>query len=367
VTSLRDIGKQAVEQVAAIWQVDPARCIQREDGFDWWPGDFRVAVTTHGRNDRQNPDSCGLTIRTDLLKDVPIEDQRVAELVALMARSSASTYAWVYPPAEVWSLQASPSDRPKLWSGSTANLTTENADWLPGFLALMSLLQPIDAQLLAAEMAELLPGATPDVSSPGGMKLKGLDPILGFAANVYAPIGNEQNRWVGTGEFEAHAERWGRSELCFGTGDAQGLTMEVPFGQDSALISLQTDRPHPQLGTGLLGTIQLPIHDEFGLIAHECARLNFMETFWTDIPLFGCWNPHTSRDGKDYPAFTSFVPNCLYQPGLASHLAAWLVRRARWVRTERFPQLRDRTMLEILNERLGIAGNMSDQIRSGLH
>jgi hypothetical protein len=284
-----------------------------------------VSVTAERRPDGQGPGSWRLTLRTDFLKDVPIEDERFVELAALSAHLAALTYAWVYPPAEVLR-RYEIRDRPKLWLLSTAYL-----------------------------------------SRPEGAKLDGLDPILEAAELVYAPMGNETNRWVGAGEFATIAERWGRSDLCFGIGDAEGLTLETPFGQDSALIRLRTNERHPQLGTGLLGTIQLPIGDELGAAAHECARLNLMETFWTDIPLFGCWSPHQSRDAKYCLAFTSFIPNALYSPGLASNMAGWLFQRAHWVRKERFALGHDRTMLEILLERFGISGDPSDQFRSNLH
>jgi hypothetical protein len=122
--------------------------------------------------------------------------------------------------------------------------------------------------------------------------------MLDVAELVYAPRGNEANRWAGTGEFEAIAETWGRSDLCFGIGDPQELTLETPFGEASALIRLRTNERHPQLGTGLLGTIQLPIENECNVVARECVRLNLMETSWTDVPLFGCWSPHESREEK---------------------------------------------------------------------
>jgi hypothetical protein len=365
-TSVRDIGKQAVEQIAAMWQVDPARSVQREDGFEWWPGDFRVAVTAHRRPDGSVPECWCLTIRTDFLKDVPVDNEKFVQLTALSAHVAALTCAWVYPPAELLQRYGI-AERPKLWLANSAYVTAETADWLPHFLASMGLMQPTNAQIQAAGTAEIIQGGSPDVSSPRGMKLEGLDGMLDVAELVFAPRGNEANRWIGTGEFEETAETWGRSDLCFGIGDPQELTLETPFGEASALIRLRTSERHPQLGTGLLGTIQLPIENECNAVAHECARLNFMETLWTDIPLFGCWSPHQSLNGRYAPAFTSFIPNALYRPGLATNMALWLFARARWVRMELFPQLRDRAMAEILKERAGIAGDMSDQIRSDLH
>jgi hypothetical protein len=45
------------------------------------------------------------------------------------------------------------------------------------------------------------------------------------------------------------------------------------------------------------------------------------------------------------------MPNALYGPGLATNIAFWFLRRARWVREQRFPDIKDVTMLEVLNKR----------------
>jgi hypothetical protein len=111
---------------------------------------------------------------------------------------------------------------------------------------------------------------------------------------------------------------------------------------------------HPRLGSGLLVTLQLPRVGESGEIANECVYLNFLEALsWTGFSLFGCWHPHTSREGKDGLAFTTFVPNALYQRMIATNFALWMLGRARWVRETLWPDLQDKRMIDILEERLG--------------
>jgi hypothetical protein len=75
----------------------------------------------------------------------------------------------------------------------------------------------------------------PDVSRPEKLAGTGFNEILEVAAQVYVPIGAEANRWIGTNEFLEIAELWGRSDLCFGNGDANGLTLEASIGSDTAL------------------------------------------------------------------------------------------------------------------------------------
>jgi hypothetical protein len=101
-------------------------------------------------------------------------------------------------------------------------------------------------------------------------------------------------------------------------------------------------------------TLQLPRFAEATAIAAECAYLNFLEVVsWTGFPLLGCWHPHVSREGRVGVTFTTFVPNALYQPMLATNLALWMLGRAKWAREGLWPELQDKRMADILEERFG--------------
>ena len=164
---IRDIGRQAVEEIASLWQVDRSRSVRTENGFEWWPGDFRVAVMAHDGFD-VHPDSCLLRVRTDFLQDIPINDDGFVRLAAATSRFCAPTYAWAYPPPELWDKYAKGEDRPELLSIYTADLTRAYASWLAQFLAQMSIMQPINAQLQAAGLGEVLCGGIPHISQPAG-------------------------------------------------------------------------------------------------------------------------------------------------------------------------------------------------------
>jgi hypothetical protein len=103
-----------------------------------------------------------------------------------------------------------------------------------------------------------------------------------------------------------------------------------------------------------LTTLQLPYSGDRLTIAREAAELNFLETIlWTGFPQLGCWHTNENRNNEGGLAFTLFVPNALYKPGLATQIAFWFLRRARWVREQTFPDMKDITMLEVLNRRFG--------------
>ena len=239
-----------------------------------------------------------------------------------------------------------------LWFSASAYINGDNEGWAPDILANASIVQPVNAQIQGEAMSGLL-GGTPDVSRPEALKDAGLDGMLEVVDQVYAPIGREPSRFAGTEEFEQFAERFGKSDLCFGMGDKAELTLETPFGRDSALVRLVTSERHPQLGSGLLTTLQLPIGRETLAAARLVAELNYLEAAsWTDFPQLGCWHLARNRD-REGPAFTLFMPNALYRPGLATNIAFWFLARARWARVQMFPDMGDATMLDVLTWRLG--------------
>jgi hypothetical protein len=98
------------------------------------------------------------------LKEIPIDSDRFLRFAGPISGFLGSTYAWVFPPAEVWNHHGVAGTRPQLWFANTAYLTSENAWWLPQFLARMSIMQPVNARTAAAT-SKALGGGVPNVSS----------------------------------------------------------------------------------------------------------------------------------------------------------------------------------------------------------
>lgn len=345
------LGPRALKAIAELWRSDGPRSRWREDGFDWWPGDFQVSVNAHRRLDEYGLEMWQLSVQTNFLKDVPINDPKFVKFVALTSRVSGSTHGWVYPTAEVLAQHAPAGTTPRLYFSNTAYVTSENIEWMPWLLGSMSILQPINAQIQSKTISDLF-GGLPDVSRPPELAGLGLDGMLELVTQLYAPLGQETNRWIGSDEFSAIAATCGASGYCFGIGDHQGLAIDVSFGDTTAMVALRTDQTHPQLGNGLLATLKVPLFGDLQAIANECAGLNLVERLWTDIPQFGCWHPLTYGEDTEGAAFSTFVPNALYQAGLANQMAIWMVQKAQRLRQARWPDMPDKPVHEILEARL---------------
>lgn len=165
----QDFAAKAIGRIADILQIDNAKTVRitRSDaeGFDWWPGDFRV------RAERSKAvDTVRLVIRTDLLREAPIESEQFISFVDALSSITWSTYAWVYPPAPFWEKHKSsgfdPSGfGPRLGFSSSAYVSPESVNWLSDFLAQTSVMQPINAQIQSAVIEQTLGGSPGCVAS----------------------------------------------------------------------------------------------------------------------------------------------------------------------------------------------------------
>lgn len=356
----------ALEEILSVWQVDAKDLRGRgPKGFDWLPGSHLVSVRAvpfdlkepsylmlqgmGGADPREN--GVRLSVTTRLLADFPIKSSRAVELLNVMTPMLSSTYSLVYPP-EAFIEAANGADGPyDLELFSSAYIDPNLAGWIPNFFAQLAIMQPIDAELRGYRLPEMLGGGQPAFEDRH--KREELDDILEVADQIFVPAGALQSRWNGSDEFAAFAQNFGRSEGCFANAKPTGLTAEVPFGNDSALIQCWTDQAHPQLGNGLLVTLHLPCN-AVDQADGGVAALNFFEArAWTEVPNLGCWHSRDTGSARGkLPAHSTFIPNAIYRPGLIQNFVLWEMGRARWVRQTFFPELRDRLMSEIYEKRL---------------
>jgi hypothetical protein len=182
-----------------------------------------------------------------------------------------------------------------------------------------------------------------------------LDDILNVEGSVFAPEGKQQSKWIGTGEFEEIIGKWGRCDTGFGFAGKDGLTIETPFGDETAILLLKTDVPHPRLGNGLLAILKIPLLSELERANEFCIELNYAEAqLWKGSAFIGNWCANeTLQGGRGFgPAFSCFIPNFVYRPGIAENLVLYAINRAQWVRRMWLPDAIDLPMHEILSKRL---------------
>jgi hypothetical protein len=378
-TPASDNGELAVDAVNKIydqWMVDPDCSLWVGDtspgtilhegfGFNWWPGDFKVEVRVTGPHPELADEPIyRLTVRTDFLRDADVTTAKFQRAVSLLNRVTPAFAICAHPPTDATSLAKHEPlhefwldlKSSKVWLASTAYLHEGVKNWIPRVFGGLAVLQPIESQF-RAESAALLLGGEPDRSRPPMRASRTIvDEMLGIEKDILEPHGKQPSKWIGTGEFEAIIAKWGQCDHGFGFADHAGLSMETPFGDDSALISLRTDQPHFRLGNGLSVKLSLPHSSGAESIYALTNRLNYLESRFLSnfsTPLMGHWHA-VEGPGHDFaPEFICFVPNMVYFPHLAANLTLYMMARAKWAREILRPGAVDFPMYKILEKRFG--------------
>ena len=358
-TDLVQVGYNALRAILQTWQTDEDEIEfegqrgERTFGFRWWAGNHEVRVTAELPQPETEVPWVKIQVISPVLINVDLTKPGRLELLSSLTPLATSTYALQVATSAVPHPDNFRQKSTTLWFSSTAYVTEETCGWLAPFFAKLALIPVINAEISGTNLPQMIGSGDPAHSRPTSLRGRPHDEILDVVKDVIAPLGQGESRWSDCPEFEDFAEEWGRSDYCFATGDKSGLSAETPFGSSSALIRLWSDQDHPQLGAGLLTTLQLPMTISFDEAATMSSAFNLSEQeAWTGFPLVGAW--HAVGEGDDAGiAFSSFVPNAFYMPGLAGQIAIWMIERARWVRENFYPDLIDDTMAQILERRFG--------------
>ncbi len=123
-----------------------------------------------------------------------------------------------------------------------------------------------------------------------------------------------------------------RRASLLATGDDTGANVEFPYRDFSSLLQFDTQKRHPNVGSGLHVTLKLwsPPFDRTP--AENAALLNLIEAKGVSLMscLHGGWC--VPPDGKnDTVAFNAFFPDIFYRKGLATNIALWMTGKAQWV------------------------------------
>lgn len=235
-----------------------------------------------------------------------------------------------------------------VWQMSDSQICQANTLATTGAL----MIDPDTKELVIISTATLLDGGDDDDSLP-----RLYVPLVASAAvfHPYGLVSMDSFRDSDTGapyEFEMSNDpsRWGQADFesaemalrqcgVFSNAGSTGLTAEFPWddggvswvsGDETSLMTFQSDMRHPHLGSGLFFKLELPdayFEEELVELVHY---LNWLEVTGADVPpFFGAW---CSQIKTGRIAYVGFLPNLACWPGSVSHISGWLKIRARTAR-----------------------------------
>jgi hypothetical protein len=259
--SASDLGLVALRRLAKQWQIDDDRIRWADDGFEWWPGRFRVSVRSNKHPDESEGKVWRLSFSTAFLRDIDGGDEKIGPAIFAMP-DTPPTYAWVYPPIELIRMLAGrlgmPFDGPgasdeirqlvgrTIEFFSTIYLREDTAESLGKLFGGLAILQPADAELLAEDAAHKIGGRL-DESRPSEAAQRGRDELLEIGKILYVPAGQHTSLWAGSDEFEFISQTYGKNHMCFGVSDETGVTLQTPLAQNPLWSGCSTTPPIPYL------------------------------------------------------------------------------------------------------------------------
>lgn len=234
-----------------------------------------------------------------------------------------------------------------------ATIHEETVDWRAqqvgsNLIILLALLEHA-----ADNLADRLRGRVAVRTGPGQVLREVPDDMLNVLHDHYRPAGLEPSRFASMEEIRTIEEEVRGGPFFSAGGDAGGIAIEVPFGEDeTTLIQIVAEEPHPYLGSGLGIFTSVRVYGTIQEIGLHAMSLNLRQLRHHELPPgLGAWCAKT-RGEKVHLAHAQFIPNAAFRPGLALDAAILAISRALWVDGLFFPGAGDRSAVEILSRQL---------------
>ncbi|MHB8516319.1 MAG: hypothetical protein ACYC9X_11225 [Dehalococcoidia bacterium] len=304
-------------------QIDDKWSMREERGFTWWGHELAQRVWADEARNDGGTFVARVSAETDFLYDVP-NDPKLVEKIGLL-NTLATLSSYVYD-----------ADSGCITARCSAYVHEENSEWLSSLLSAAVAIQAADAHI-KTPMAELLGGRPAFSAHPQSGQRPDADDMLDVIEVLFAPKGRQASAF---GEQDVQlAEETLQKLGAVTSSSGSGLTAEVAFfddkpaalgGQGTALLQVFNDVKNPQMGSGALFALRLPITLAERDAALLAQRLNSVETSeeFTRCHFLGSWSV---KDGT--PTFVTFLPTALYGYGIVTNMAMSMAARSRFFAT----------------------------------
>ena len=295
-------------------RVDARWSVLQERGYTWWADGLAQRVWSEPAFDDDGIAIYRLFVESDLLRGVSVTEAASRAVDELNGLSGGSILAIDEDAATIRSVAS-------MW------VHEQSLDWIARSLSVIGATQVAMAQGQATTLVPMLGGEMALSSHPESGVRPQPDEMLGVLELVRMN-GREGSLWAGD-EMSLTLEQMQRvPAVLLATGDETGVTMEVPFGDATALIQLDTTWEHPDLGSGLVSRLSLPRDSAGPGWAAEQNRREIESL--TRSHLIGGWVADSA-----FPSFRAFYPNMLARTGLAAvNVALSMIGRAHWMAAE---------------------------------
>ena len=337
-----DVGVEALDVIHRKLMVGEEWTQRRKRGFTWWahrlpqyidagrPIDDRGIVVT--RISSRIPILRGVTAGADLVDKVLTEWNFISD-----------SCCYVYDP-----------ETRRIDSVQSGIVHEQTLNWRAELLASYFIIQLCHAEEDAPALRRALGGRLASSRHPTLGRRKDEDDMLNVVWSVFRPRGADQSEFADRFEFDAISEQVNRINAASFGGSDSGVAIEVPYGDNTALITLTANEPNPRIGAGLGVFLQLPIFASFEECVRLAAWLNRKEAAGEFLSqCIGAWS--VKKGGRFCTvARCGFIPNALHRPGLAMDAAIGAMMKLKQVNRLLNPGVEEPIAWKVVADRLGI-------------
>lgn len=317
---MTDVGLATLTDIHKQLLIDEPWTIRGDREFAWIGHRLQQTVRASDLFTDEDLSLSRITSSCVVIEDVSAPEQQVLSAMNQLNRHAVGS-AYTYWPS-----------RRKILTTAVAYVHEETLEWRSRQFGAFVISQLCLAETEADWLAEKVMGTVAARRHPTGGVRAEADDMLGVIEDVFAADGHQPSRYADEFEMDAIAESTRRSTKAASLGaDANGLSIEVSFGQGTSLTSIRANEPHRRLGQGLTVRLNLPMVVEDEEANRLVALLNLHESLGSSEATHvgaWCWDewPVTGRG----VAYQLFLPNRLYQQGIAQDAALSSVKRALW-------------------------------------
>jgi hypothetical protein len=303
---MNDHGIQLVRKIFKDMNIDEEWCVQTERGFTWWGHQYAQRIWAEQPIEDNGFYVAKVNAETEILK-YPARSTETETILAVEMMKASLSGLVIDHEGERITLRCS------------AYIHEDNNNWLGRVFSLAAIMQLIEAENRGDILAMVLE-LQPDKSiHPHSGFRNAVDDMLHVVDQVIIPEGEKPFQSIGEFEFRRAADIL-NSQNLISTASETGLSAYVPFADDIALLRVETEQEHPELGKGLLFRLFLPPDQIFPTTDIDgpfVMDLNSMEqNAFPSGHFLGSWCLGPVGESAHTAVYVTFIPAIVCTPGI---------------------------------------------------
>jgi hypothetical protein len=303
---MNDHGIQLVQKIFKDMNIDEEWSTETERGFTWWGHQYAQKIWAEQPIEDNGFHVTKINAETELLK-YPTRSTETETLLATEMMKASLSGLVIDQEAD------------RITFSCSAYVHEENQSWLGKIFSLAAIMQVIEAENKGDILATVLKLQTDKSNHPVSGVRNDMDEMLSVVDQAIIPAGREPFHSIGEFEFRRTADILNSQNLLT-TADKTGLSAYLPFGDNSALLLVDTEHDHPELGKGLLIRLFLPpekilsVTDIDGPLVMD---LNSMEKkSFPSGHFLGSWCLGPVGENVQTAVYVTFIPAIVCSPGI---------------------------------------------------